>query len=158
MILVNTVSNEIFSLNGVEYAKIYQPLTKGLTAIGIFNVYDIKQFLINSAEYDEYSVDTVVYGSQELTIAALIPVIYLAHEGGGGGGVGVFNETPSGLVNGSNVTFVIASFPVIGSVSVYLNGVRQILTTHYSIATKTITFVTAPYSGDFIRVDYQLLS
>ena len=157
MILVNTISDEVFSLNGVYYAKIYQPLVKGLSAIGIFNIYDTKQFLINSAEFDEYSIDTAIYGTQELTVAALIPVIYapFAHVSGGNG---VYNETPSGLVNGVNVDFDIAAAPVVDSARVYLNGVRQVLTTNYSIVGFTITFVVAPFTGDLIKVDYDVIS
>lgn len=68
----------------------------------------------------------------------------------------VFEETPSGSINGSNVTFTIASTPTAGTVRVFLNGVRQKsgAGNDYTITTNTITFTTAPISGDVIIVDY----
>jgi hypothetical protein len=66
----------------------------------------------------------------------------------------VNSEVPTGSVNGVNVTFTLANTPVTGSVQVFLNGVRQKLTTDYTIATGTITFVTAPYTGDDVTVVY----
>lgn len=68
----------------------------------------------------------------------------------------VFEETPSGTINGSNTTFTIANTPTAGTVRVYLNGVRQKsgAGNDYTITTTTITFTTAPVSGDVIIVDY----
>ena len=68
----------------------------------------------------------------------------------------VFDETPSGSINGSNVTFTIASTPTAGTVRVFLNGMRQKsgAGNDYTITTNTITFTTAPVSGDVIIVDY----
>lgn len=66
----------------------------------------------------------------------------------------IFNEVPSGTVNGSNVTFTLANTPTVGTVRVHLNGLRQTLTTDYSISTDTITFVTAPLTGDVLVADY----
>lgn len=70
------------------------------------------------------------------------------------GNGGVSGETPSGTVNGSNTAFTLAATPATGSVKVYLNGLRQTLTTDYTVSGSTITFVTAPLTGDIIRVDY----
>lgn len=66
----------------------------------------------------------------------------------------IFNETPSGTVNGSNAAFTLANTPTVGTVRVYLNGVRQTLTSDYTISTSTITFVSAPLTGDVIIADY----
>jgi hypothetical protein len=66
----------------------------------------------------------------------------------------VFNEVPSGTINSSNVTFTLANTPTTGTVQVYVGGLRQKLTTHYSISGSTITFVTAPATGTDIIVDY----
>jgi hypothetical protein len=67
----------------------------------------------------------------------------------------VIRETPSGTVNGSNVTFTLANAPVSGTEQVYLNGLLQDAGSNdYSISTVTITFVTAPLSGDKILVSY----
>lgn len=66
----------------------------------------------------------------------------------------VNNEVPTGSVNGVNVTFTLANTPVTGSVQVFLNGVRQKVTTDYTVATATITFVSAPSTGDDVTVVY----
>lgn len=63
--------------------------------------------------------------------------------------------TPSGLVNGSNTVFTLPETPLeAASVDVYLDGIKQIPTTDYSVSGLTITFVTAPAAGQSLRVDY----
>lgn len=64
----------------------------------------------------------------------------------------VYGETPTGTLNGSNVTFTIANTPITGTVRVYLNGQR--MPSGYSVSGTTITFTTAPISTDNIIVDY----
>jgi hypothetical protein len=65
-------------------------------------------------------------------------------------------ETPTGTVNGSNTVFTTAATYVSGKISVYVNGIRQKKTTDYTeSSTTTITFTTAPSTGDVILVDYQ---
>lgn len=65
-------------------------------------------------------------------------------------------ETPSGTVNGANVTFTLANTPVAGTERVYQNGIRLEpgAGNDYTISTATITFATAPATGDKVRVDY----
>lgn len=64
-------------------------------------------------------------------------------------------ETPSGLINGSNLVYTLAFTPDdASSVSVFLNGILQRLTTDYTLAASTITFVTAPAVGQDLRVTY----
>lgn len=69
----------------------------------------------------------------------------------------VDRETPTGLVNGSNTSYVLANTPVAGSEHIYLNGLLQEpgAGNDYTIATTTITYLTAPVSGDKIRVSYR---
>lgn len=68
----------------------------------------------------------------------------------------VTRETPTGSVNGANVTFTLANTPIAGTECVYLNGLLQEPGGNdYSITTNTITFVTAPATGDRLRVNYQ---
>lgn len=76
MIIIDTISSEYFSLNGINYAKIYQPLQQGLEQIGIYNIYDTRQQLLNSTLYSEFEIDGISYGTQDLTIAALLDVIF----------------------------------------------------------------------------------
>lgn len=68
----------------------------------------------------------------------------------------VTRETPTGLVNGSNTSFVLANTPVTGTEEVYLNGIQQDAGAgnDYTISAGTITFASAPVTGDKIRVTY----
>lgn len=66
--------------------------------------------------------------------------------GGGGGGGGsdltwVPNEIPSGTIDGSNVTFVLANIPDSGNLQIYKNGVFY---TNFTLSSDTITLGTAP--------------
>lgn len=71
----------------------------------------------------------------------------------------VYNETPSGTVNGVNAAFTLANTPTAGTVTVYVNGLRQKVGSgnDYTISTNTITFETAgiPQTGDVLTADYQ---
>ena len=69
----------------------------------------------------------------------------------------VDKETPSGSINGSNAAFVLANTPVAGSEHVYLNGIlqEQGAGNDYTISTATITMLTAPLTGEKIRVSYR---
>lgn len=69
----------------------------------------------------------------------------------------VDRETPAGSVNGANTTFTLTNTPVSGSESVYLNGLLQEpgAGNDYTISGATITYLTAPVSGDKIRVSYR---
>lgn len=68
----------------------------------------------------------------------------------------VVRETPSGLVNGSNTAYTLAAAPVTGTEQVYLNGILQDpgAGNDYTISSATITFASAPATGDKIRVTY----
>ena len=68
----------------------------------------------------------------------------------------VTEETPSGSINGSNVTFTLANTPTSGTLKLFLNGVRQKsgAGNDYTITTNTITMTTAPVSGDVLIADY----
>jgi hypothetical protein len=79
---------------------------------------------------------------------------------GGGGTLTPTNfvtrETPSGTVNGSNVTFTLANTPTAGTEHVYLNGLLQEpgAGNDYTISGAAITYLTAPLANDKIRVSY----
>jgi hypothetical protein len=68
----------------------------------------------------------------------------------------VTRETPTGLTNGTNTSFVLANTPVAGSESVFLNGILQEpgAGNDYTISGSAITYLSAPVSGDKIRVSY----
>lgn len=69
----------------------------------------------------------------------------------------VTRETPSGTVNGSTTAFTLANTPIAGTECVFLNGVLQEpgAGNDYTISGATITYLTAPITGDRIRVNYQ---
>lgn len=68
----------------------------------------------------------------------------------------IVRETPSGSVNGSNVTFTLANTPIAGSEQVFLNGILQEPGSgnDYTISGGMITYQTAPQTGDRLRVSY----
>jgi hypothetical protein len=73
---ITTISEKYFSLNGINFAKIYQPLKQGSENIGIYNIYDLRQQLLSSTRFDEIEIDGIVYGSQSETLANLLSVVY----------------------------------------------------------------------------------
>lgn len=68
----------------------------------------------------------------------------------------VVNETPTGAMNGINVTFTLAFTPVAGKQEVKLNGLDQEsgAGNDYTISGDTITYLLAPLSTDKLRVSY----
>lgn len=69
----------------------------------------------------------------------------------------VVRETPSGLVNGSNTSYTLANTPVASTEEVFLNGLLQEpgAGNDYTISGATITYLTAPLTGDRLRVSYR---
>lgn len=57
-------------------------------------------------------------------------------------------EVPSGTVNGSNTAFTLSATPhSAAAVLVFIDGLLQKQTTHYSVSGTTVTFVVAPTVG-----------
>jgi hypothetical protein len=68
-------------------------------------------------------------------------------------------DTPSGSINGSNVTFTLAHTPVSGeNVKLIINGVSQYYTTDYTVSGSTITMTYAPPTGATIFAFYNDLA
>lgn len=67
----------------------------------------------------------------------------------------LYNITPTGDVDGANVTFRLPKAPATNGERVYLNGVRMRSGSgnDYTIAGNVITMATAPLSGDILLVD-----
>ena len=67
------------------------------------------------------------------------------------------NETPSGAINGSNVTFTLAHIPITNSQKGYVNGARQNPGSgnDYTISSSTVTFSIAPPTSSVILFDYR---
>lgn len=66
------------------------------------------------------------------------------------------NETPTGLVNSSNTVYDTAETFIAGSLQVFLNGQLLTITEDYTETdSNTFTMVTAPATGDILRITYQ---
>lgn len=68
----------------------------------------------------------------------------------------IANEVPTGDINGANTDFVVANTPASGTLQVYLNGLLQEPGSgkDYQLSGTTITFATAPETGDIVLVNY----
>ena len=75
MIIINTVSTNKFSVDGIEYYKNFMPVVRGNT-IAVANVYDSKIDLTNSQDYTQFNVNGTIYGSVALAQSALLPVLF----------------------------------------------------------------------------------
>lgn len=79
----------------------------------------------------------------------------------GGGSVVNFVdlEIPTGAINGTNTVFTFAFTPIAGSLHLYRNGVLQDVGAgnDYTISGNTITFTTAPATGNKIKGSYRKL-
>jgi hypothetical protein len=68
----------------------------------------------------------------------------------------VVRETPTGTINGVNVTFTLANAPVAGTEQLFLNGILQEpgAGNDYTISGATITYLTAPATNDRLKATY----
>lgn len=70
----------------------------------------------------------------------------------------ITDEVPTGTVNGTNTSFTAARAYIAGSLQVFINGVKQSRTTHFTETTPssgTFTMSDAPLTGDNIVINYQ---
>jgi hypothetical protein len=106
-------------------------------------------------------------GMLEAVVGNLSDCVYVDGASGpcGSGGSGnsgpgfVDEETPAGLINGSNAVFTLANPPSpLGSLAVYRNGLFQTQTLDYTVAGNVITFATPsiPQTGDLLTANYRL--
>lgn len=69
-----------------------------------------------------------------------------------GGGYFVYNETPSGTINGVNDTFTLAGTPnPSSSLTLTLNGQVLIQGSDYTLSGFTITMTTIPLTGMMLK-------
>jgi len=68
----------------------------------------------------------------------------------------VVDETPSGAVDGSNLVFTLSQVPFDAndSVQVFVDGLKQVRVTHFTLSSTTVTFITAPALAQVVRVNY----
>ena len=77
---------------------------------------------------------------------------------GGGGATYVDNETPAGVIDGSNATFTLGSSPSpAASLELQLNGALQVSGTNYTLSGVTITYTSGfiPQTSDYHRAWYR---
>lgn len=97
-------------------------------------------------------------GDERLDISAIKNgdrMILGGMRGGSGAGAETVEETPIGAINGSNKTFTLPTLPRIGTVKLYLNGIRQKSGGDYTISSYTITMLIAPSGSDTLLADYE---
>lgn len=75
MIIINTVSDKRFSLNGVEYLKNFLSFVAGNRLL-IYNAYDRKDERCDLTLYSDFMVNGVVYGSASILQSALLDITY----------------------------------------------------------------------------------
>ena len=69
----------------------------------------------------------------------------------------IWGETPGGAINGVNTTFTSSRAYSSNSIAVFLNGLRQRRSSDYTETTnQSVTFLSAPLSGDSLSIDYAL--
>jgi hypothetical protein len=68
----------------------------------------------------------------------------------------VTRETPTGSINGSNTTFTLANTPSANTEELFLNGIllEPGAGNDYTISGATITMLSAPLTGDRLKVSY----
>jgi hypothetical protein len=77
-------------------------------------------------------------------------------QGGSGGGTNrVFQEVPTGLINGVNATFTSANNFVSGSLEVFLNGSLQKIVNDYQVVgNNTINLNFSPFTNENLLINY----
>lgn len=130
-------------------------LPRGNGGTGTAAVTTDGQLLIGNTATGNWSVSTLTAGTN-ITITNGNGTITINSAGALSASNFVFHETPAGTVNGVTTAFTLANTPTAGTVQVFVNGQLQTLTTDYTIATNTITFVAGsiPQTGDIVRSHY----
>lgn len=84
---IKIINNHIFTLAGVPYGRIYQPIKMGENHFGIYNVYDSRQQILGSTRYDEVKIDGQDYNSLNELMIDLVGTLFNPASSGGGGGM-----------------------------------------------------------------------
>ena len=99
------------------------------------------------------SIDLVGAGITGTNVGAAVT----ATVGAGAGLNFANNETPTGSINDSNVTFTLANSPSpVLSLDIKLNGALQTAGgVDFTLSGATVTFVVAPPTGSILRASYR---
>lgn len=67
----------------------------------------------------------------------------------------IYQEVPSGLLNGINATFITINNFVSGTLELFLNGSLQKIVSDYQlIGNNTILLTNSPFAGEHILINY----
>lgn len=146
------------------------PITLGTTALVFTQFTGVSQLIAGAGLTKTGDTVQVVSGNGGIVVNADDITLTLADTtltvGAGGVAVNpatvlltanrITRETPTGTINGTNVTFTLANVPVVGTEEIYLNGMSQDAGAgnDYTISGATVTYLTAPITGDKIRISY----
>lgn len=112
---------------------------------------------------------TIVPTNVNVTVGQSAPVSFAVNSMGvqgiqgvqglpGAVALSIYNEQPSGLINGSNNVFTTSSSFQPGKISVFINGLLQKIVTHYqTIGNNTILLNDSLTVGDQIQINYIIL-
>ncbi len=87
-IIINTVNDQRFSFNGIEYFKNFTSFVAG-DRIHIFSAYDRCHELTPFVTFDEVTLNGVTFATVSELQSALLPVIYTRATLGAGGNIAV---------------------------------------------------------------------
>lgn len=107
----------------------------------------VSQGTVNADTGRKLVTDNITLGTTPLVFTGLVSAFLSSSSI-------VKRETPSGAINGANVSFTLANTPVVGSEEVFLNWVLQTVWDDYTISGSTITYAVAPVAWDVLRVNY----
>lgn len=85
-------------------------------------------------------------------------VEWATETGGGGNATFVDNEVPSGAIDGVNTTFTLANIPAANSLDLFLDSVRLVEGTHFTLTNDTIEMTDAPLTGQSFLANYRKTS
>lgn len=109
------------------------------------------------------TVNSLTSSEPQDTQRRLLQLEQRSGTGGGGGGGGssptfVDNDAYTGSINGSNTAFVLTATPITGSVYVWKNGQLMTPSVDFTLSGTTVTFTTAPLTGDSVVISYRTSS
>lgn len=119
--------------------------TININSLGAKNISKLDGTDLVGGELVSGSVYLIVY---EGTIGEFMLISHTSIE--------IDNETPSGTINSSNTVFTLAETPnPAGSLQLFYNGLFQVQGVDYTLSTNTITYTTAPATGNNHRAFYK---
>lgn len=109
------------------------------------------------ADVEVETPDTEITPSGGATVVVVATPGPPGIQGPAGQGFPVFGELLAGTIDGSNMVFTTAQAYQANTTAVYLNGIREPRGVGYTESGPSqITFTSAPFVDDDLRIDYML--